>query len=582
MYETLYNFILTTFIISTLVTAVLLFLTIRARIRRSRNPNKPSRFRALAITTATVAIIATATFFIPRIILNQVIEPVGGMSFDRGQSDYPETWTTKQEGQVSRTPATPTPQRRKAPDPQARADTQTDTEADTRAPLYEQPSNTWVRRGMLASTLRDQRVIVHSADTALVVTDIPATIRQISDMAYRHGGWLINSYQESSHTGSARFRVPAASLDAALHELLSMADKVEHIDLSSEDVTDEFVDLSSSLPALQASEKSYLAMLSASDQITETLAIRTRLDQVRAEMAEIKGRLNYLSQVAAFSLVSVSLSLTPQTITIEAGPDRDVQAGQPVLFDTRIAPPDQIQHFQYTWDFGDGSDPATGSNTAPVVTGGPTKQRITNPISHIYHQEGRHIVQVDVYGSGDAITAKGADSIIITVKAVPSISTNVLPPSPIVTYHDDLKLTAVFTRHPDLSDYESHWDFGDGTPTLSSPIPHGIYRSEVTHAYDSGGYASLVGTVTITATSAAGPVASATTFDVTVKEPKNFIGGNWDPGNWFKTAARAFTATLSAFVLVLVWTLVFSPILALLAGGIYLAHRQGWIGGNHD
>ena len=578
MYETLYNFILTTFIISTLVTAVLLFLTIRARIRRSRNPNKPSRFRALAITTATVAIIATATFFIPRIILNQVIEPVGGMSFDRGQSDYPETSTTKQEGQLSRTPATPTPQRRKAPAPQASADTQT----DTGAPLYEQPSNTWVRRGMLASTLRDQRVIVHSADTALVVTDIPATIRHISDMAYRHGGWLINSHQESSHTGSARFRVPAGSLDAALRELLSLADKVEHIDLSSEDVTDEFVDLSSSLPALQASEKSYLAMLSASDQITETLAIRKRLDQVRTEIAEIKGRLNYLSQVAAFSLVSVSLSLSPQTITVQAGPDRNVQAGQPVLFDTRIVPLDQIENFQYNWDFGDGSDPATGSNTALVVTDGSTKQRITNPISHIYHQEGRHIVQVDVYGSGEAITAKGTDSIIITVKAVPSISTSVLPPSPIVTYRDDLKLTAVFTRHPDLSDYESHWDFGDGTPTLSSPIPHGISRSEVTHAYNSGGYASFMGTLTITATSAAGPVASTTTFNVTVKEPKDFIGGNWDPGNWFKTAARAFTATLSAFVLILVWTLVFSPILALLGGGIYLAHRKGWIGDHQD
>ena len=92
------------------------------------------------------------------------------------------------------------------------------------------------------SPLAQNRIIVHTARMAIIVDDVAATVDRIADMAASLGGWLVSSDRTSKHTGAIAIRVPAASLDQALGMIERAARDVVTSAVTSDDVTDQYVD----------------------------------------------------------------------------------------------------------------------------------------------------------------------------------------------------------------------------------------------------------------------------------------------------------------------------------------------------
>ena len=99
-----------------------------------------------------------------------------------------------------------------------------------------------------------ERIIVHTAYLSLVTDDVALTIGRVGDLAGQLGGWVVNSERSSRHSGSVAVRVPAASLDEALRLIGEMAE-VEARAITSQDVTDEYVDSQSRLVSMRATEQ---------------------------------------------------------------------------------------------------------------------------------------------------------------------------------------------------------------------------------------------------------------------------------------------------------------------------------------
>ena len=97
-----------------------------------------------------------------------------------------------------------------------------------------------------ASLPAQDRIIVHTAYLSLVTDDVALAIGRVGDVAGRLGGWVVNSERSSRHSGSIAVRVPATSLDEALRLIGEMAE-VEARSITSQDVTDEYVDSQSRL-----------------------------------------------------------------------------------------------------------------------------------------------------------------------------------------------------------------------------------------------------------------------------------------------------------------------------------------------
>jgi len=94
-------------------------------------------------------------------------------------------------------------------------------------------------------------------------------------------------------------------------------------DFSGQDVTDEYVDLTSSLRNLEAVELELLELLTEVRERTgkaeDVLSVYRELTSIRAQIEQIKGRMEYLKESAAMSRVSVELTPDELAQPIEVG-----------------------------------------------------------------------------------------------------------------------------------------------------------------------------------------------------------------------------------------------------------------------
>ena len=159
-------------------------------------------------------------------------------------------------------------------------------------------------------TLPTERMIVRNGDMSLVVEDVATARDEIDQLAVSLGGWVVDSniYGEEEETrGWISIRVPSEKFDQALTELRALAVRVTSESTSTQDITEEYVDLESRLRNAEATEDQYLALLEKAEAVEDILRIYEALSRIRYEIEQIKGRMQYLEQKSAMSLISVSL-----------------------------------------------------------------------------------------------------------------------------------------------------------------------------------------------------------------------------------------------------------------------------------
>ena len=159
-------------------------------------------------------------------------------------------------------------------------------------------------------TATQDRMIVRTGDMSLVVKDVIQARDDIAKLAARFDGYVVSSQisgEEEEMRGWISIRVPDEKFDQALTELRNLAVRVKTESTSSQDVTEEYTDLQSRLRNAEATEKQYLALLEKATDVEDILKIYQSLSQVRQEIEQIKGRMQYLERTSSMSQISVSL-----------------------------------------------------------------------------------------------------------------------------------------------------------------------------------------------------------------------------------------------------------------------------------
>jgi hypothetical protein len=170
------------------------------------------------------------------------------------------------------------------------------------------------------SAYTGERMIVRNGDMALVVEDVTQSIEDITQMSLALGGYVVSTYsygEEEEMRGWISFRIPDEKFEAALSQLRDMAVRVESEQTSSQDVTEEYIDLQARLANAEATEQQYLALLDKAVDVEDILRIYDYLTRIRAEIEQLKGRIQYLEQTTSTSLISVSLQ--PEEAVVGGG-----------------------------------------------------------------------------------------------------------------------------------------------------------------------------------------------------------------------------------------------------------------------
>jgi len=155
-----------------------------------------------------------------------------------------------------------------------------------------------------------ERMIVRNGDISLVVEGVLEARDEIEQLAAGLGGWVVNSNiygEEEEMRGWISIRVPSEKFDQALAQLRALAVRVTSESTSTQDITEEYVDLQSRLRNAEATESQYLTLLEKAEEVEDILGIYEALSRIRYEIEQIKGRMQYLEQISAMSLISINL-----------------------------------------------------------------------------------------------------------------------------------------------------------------------------------------------------------------------------------------------------------------------------------
>jgi hypothetical protein len=159
-----------------------------------------------------------------------------------------------------------------------------------------------------------ERMIIRTAELAIVVKDTEAALLEVRDVATHLDGyvagadvWRVNKQLR----GRVTIRVPAESFDTAMDQIKGLAVEVERENVSTQDVTEEYTDLSAQLRNLEATEEELLALLTEvrekTRQAEDVLAVHRELTNIRGQIEQIKGRMQYLERMTALATISVEL-----------------------------------------------------------------------------------------------------------------------------------------------------------------------------------------------------------------------------------------------------------------------------------
>ena len=174
------------------------------------------------------------------------------------------------------------------------------------------------------------RSVIRRARLELSVADTDEAVAEITALAERLGGY-VGDLSARRHDEvlfyDLTLRVPTPRYGEAVTELREMATRVESESRSTQDVTDQIVDLAARLETLRGVEIELRALLAESRRqgrdVASIMEIYRQLTEIRTQIEQLDARMAGLERETAFSAIQVTLT-----------PDA---AARPILDDWRPA-----------------------------------------------------------------------------------------------------------------------------------------------------------------------------------------------------------------------------------------------------
>jgi len=168
---------------------------------------------------------------------------------------------------------------------------------------------------------QSERKIIKNGSLNIVVKNIEQVVQKISDDAVATGGYVSNSsFANSSRnqlSGSIRARIPADKLTDFIRSTKGLAVKVTSENITSRDVTAEYIDLDARIKNLEASELQYQDLMKKATNVTEVLTVQRELTSIRGQIEQLKGQLQYLQGNAEMSQLTIYIALDEAELPIQ-------------------------------------------------------------------------------------------------------------------------------------------------------------------------------------------------------------------------------------------------------------------------
>jgi hypothetical protein len=158
------------------------------------------------------------------------------------------------------------------------------------------------------------RLIIKNAEVEMLVEDTDTAINRSLGIVTEYSGYVVSNrtwFTNEEKHATLTIGVPVENFEEMLRRLKELAITVTNETASGKDVSDEFVDLESRLRNLEATAARIRQFLDQAEDVEESLRVNAQLTDIEAQIEQVKGRMAYLRDRAAFSTITLQISPQP-------------------------------------------------------------------------------------------------------------------------------------------------------------------------------------------------------------------------------------------------------------------------------
>jgi hypothetical protein len=169
------------------------------------------------------------------------------------------------------------------------------------------------------------RKIIRNAEITIEVDSTTNAQHQVTSIAETHGGFVVTSEakQRESNDPAQRtldiklvVRVPSNQFGRAFDEIKKLAANTPLENVTSQDVTEDFIDLEARIKTQKALEVQFLEIMRQANKISDALEVQRQIAEVRTDIEKLEGRKRFLENRSSLSTINVNIQTPKPVITV--------------------------------------------------------------------------------------------------------------------------------------------------------------------------------------------------------------------------------------------------------------------------
>jgi len=161
--------------------------------------------------------------------------------------------------------------------------------------------------------------IQKNGSVSVLVENINKSIEALKSINSTFGGQITSIYD--SGKGNERVvqivvKVPVEKFEEYYEQLRKLEGEVVYANISTADLTEEYIDITSRLNNLRNTEAQLNKILEQAKSITDVLAVQKELNAIRGEIESYEQRKRYFDSQTDYSYISVSFSIDKTGLNI--------------------------------------------------------------------------------------------------------------------------------------------------------------------------------------------------------------------------------------------------------------------------
>jgi len=161
-------------------------------------------------------------------------------------------------------------------------------------------------------------MIESEAYMTIQVGDLKAASDQATQLASSLNGYVASSSFDSESGVSLVVRIPESNFSAAMHGLSHLGVVAAQF-ISSDDVTEQYVNLQAQLESYTTEEATLLRILNSSTTVNDALNTENAIQNTEAQINDLEGQLLVMQRLVAFATINIQFTQAAKSPMLDLG-----------------------------------------------------------------------------------------------------------------------------------------------------------------------------------------------------------------------------------------------------------------------